>query len=147
MGPYSGVNKAVYERICLKPFYQQGHKMSTSYDEDIFVRDWVRFTLSQRFKENYHKFYGTLKTAVLVGLANTMLALVPQPYFYFLLFFYFFTLATLVFLTTKEGVWDKRKGNAEYFRISSNLSIFTIFYYGLQALFIVSSLLYIYGQM
>ena len=120
--------------------------MSSSYDEDIFVRDWVKFTLSQRFKKNYHSFYDTLKTAIQMVLANTIMGQIPQPLCYFLLFFYLFTLVALGFLTTKEGVWDKRKGNAEYFRISSNLSIFTIFYYGLQALFIVSSLLYIFRQ-
>ena len=85
--------------------------MSTSYDESIFGRDWNSFSISQRFSENYQKFYGTLKTAIQMVLANTIMGQIPQPLCYFLLFFYFFTLVTLGFLTAK-GLWSQKNGDA-----------------------------------
>ena len=86
--------------------------MSSSYDESIFERDSVRFILSQRFKENYRKFYSTLKATIQMVLTSTILGQVSQPLCYALLFLYSFTLVTLFFLTAK-GLWNQRKGNVD----------------------------------
>ena len=60
----------------------------SSYDPTIFERSDTDFILSQRFKQHFHKFYGTLKVAVQMVSTNAVLNYFPRPLLYVIMFIY-----------------------------------------------------------
>ena len=60
----------------------------SSYDSTLFERIDAGFFLSQRFKQNFHKFYGTLRLAFQMVLTNAVLAYCPRPLMYVIMCIY-----------------------------------------------------------
>ena len=60
----------------------------SSYDPTIFERSDTNFILSQRFKQHFHKFYGTLKVALQMVSTNVVLGRFPRPLVYAIMFIY-----------------------------------------------------------
>ena len=87
--------------------------MTISYDPAIFERSRSSFILSQTFKNNCHKFYGTFKLAIQMLPMHFLLGSLPSPLAFILLLIYLTVLAVLFFLIAKSSFGERKSSKYE----------------------------------
>lgn len=80
--------------------------MSSEYDSSFFERAQNTFAFSQRFRQSWHEFFGTIRVVIQMLSFNYLLQTVPPPLNRILFYVYLLFVCMLGYLLIKQ-LYDK----------------------------------------